>query len=239
MPVFFRSFCALLLTGFAAGAAAHDDDSWTRISDVGRNPVTETKKEQYDFSATGRVDVKGIGGRVDVKAGAGNRVEFTYERRGASQQDLDCETLRYEQDKDVLRIWSEEKRSRACRVVRADDRLALTVPRGASVELRQIGDAVTVTGVEGMVRLESIGDSVVATGVQQLDADSIGDSLKLEVTRVGPAGIRVDSVGDTVELNLPERIDARLFIGSVGDEIRGPGLRLDSSDDDYETVLGD
>jgi hypothetical protein len=57
---------------------------------------------------------------------------------------------------------------------------------------------------------------------------------------LGPAGIRVSDVGDTVELNLPEKIDARLRIAGVGDEIRGPGLRLDTDEDErsFETVLG-
>ena len=239
MPVATRRLAALLLATLAAPATAHDDNWWSRTNDVGRNPVTRTINEKYDFSATGRVTVSEIGGSVEVKAGTGNNVAFTYERRAASQQDLDCEDLRYEHDKDVLRIRSEHKRSKACQVIRADDKLTLTVPRGASVEIREIGDTVTVTGVEGMLKLESIGDSVVAKGVEQVDAGSIGDSIKLDVARLGAAGIRIDSVGDTVELNLPASLDARMRIESVGDEIRGPGLSLDSDDDDYETVLGD
>ncbi len=237
MPVA-RTLSALLLAALAAPAAAHDDNWWSRTSDVGRDPVTRTINEKYDFSATGRVTVHDIGGSVEVKVGAGDAVAFTYERRAASQRDLECETLRYTNQQAELRIWSEHKRVKDCQAIRASDKLTVTVPRGASVEVREIGDEVTVTGVEGLVRLESIGDSVVAKDVQQLDVDSIGDSVKLDVARLGPAGIRIDSVGDTVELNLPAALDARMRIGSVGDSIRGPGLSLDSEDDDYETVLG-
>jgi hypothetical protein len=238
MPTLARTLSVLLLAALAAPAAAHDDNWWSRSDEVGRNPVTRTINEKYDFSATGRVTVYEIGGSVEVKSGAGNAVAFTYERRAASQQDLDCEELHYEHGKDELRIWSEHKRGKTCQVIRADDKLSVTVPRGASVHVREVGDQVTVTGVEGMVRLESIGDSVVAKDVEQLDADSIGDSIKLDVARLGAAGIRIDSVGDTVELNLPSTLDARMRIVSVGDEIRGPGLSLDSDDDDYEAVLG-
>jgi hypothetical protein len=238
MPTIARTLSALLLACLAAPAAAHDDNWWSRTSDVGRNPVTQTINEKYDFSATGRVIVREIGGSVEVKVGAGNAVAFTYERRAASQQDLDCETLRYEHSKDELRIWTEHKRGKSCQVIRADDTLTVTVPRGASMEISEIGDKVVVTGVAGLVKLDSIGDSVVAKDVEQLDADSIGDTLKVEVAHLGAAGIRIDSVGDTVELTLPASLDARMRIGSVGDEIRGPGLSLDAEDDDYETVLG-
>jgi hypothetical protein len=233
-----RLLSAVLLGGCAPFAMA-GDDWWARNSDVGRNPVTQTIDEKYDFSAAGRVTVHDIQGSVEVKTGDGNAVSFNYERRGASQQDLDCEKLRYESTRDSLRIWSEHRRGKACQIIRADDKLTVTVPRGASIEIRDIGDEVTVTGVEGMVKLDDIGDTAIVKGVQQLDAGGIGDTLKVEVTRLGPNGIRIDSVGDTVELTLPSTIDARLRIESVGDEIRAPGLRLDSDDEhDYETVLG-
>ncbi len=233
-----RHLCALLLAGVAASAAAHDDNWWSRSDDVGKNPVKQAVSEQYDFKATGSVEVWDIGGSVEVKAGAGNRVAFTYERRAATQQDLDCETLQFKQSETELRIWSEHKKGRACQVIRANDTLTVTVPRGAAVTVRDIGDSVTVAGVEGLVRLSSVGDSVTIKDAQQVEAESIGDTIKLDVTKLGKAGIRLESIGDTVELNLPENIDARLRIESVGDEIRGPGLHLDSDDDDYETVLG-
>ena len=239
MSMLFRAFPALLLIGFAAGAAAHDEDSWwSRNDDVGKSPVTRTVTEEFEFSATGDVDVKEIGGNVEVKVGKANAVGFTYERRGATQQDLDCETFEFKRSKDELRIWSDHKKGKQCQIVRADDKLVLTVPRGASVTLREIGDTVTVTGVEGLVRLSSIGDSVVLKDTGQVEAESIGDSIKVDVARVGAHGIRLQSIGDTVELNLPSTLDARVRIESVGDEVRAPGLRLDSEDDDYETELG-
>jgi hypothetical protein len=90
------------------------------------------------------------------------------------------------------------------------------------------------------VRLSDIGDDVVISDAQQVDVKDIGDTVKLDVTTLGSAGIRVSDIGDTVELTLPEGIDARMRIGSVGDEIRGPGLQIDGDeeDDDYETTLG-
>ena len=246
MPVSTRILSTLILAALAGTAAAgkdefkpgKDDYSWTRVDDVGGTPVKGAVSEEYDFSATGRVEVEEIGGSVEVRTGKNERVGFTYERRAATQQDYDCETLRHEYGKDTLRIWTEHKRGRGCKMIRADDTLIVTVPPRASVEVDQVGDTVKVTGVEGLVRLSSIGDTATLLGVQQVDADSIGDSIVLEVSKLGPAGIRIDSIGDDVELTLPENVDARVRIGSVGDEIRAPGLRLDSEDDDYETVLG-
>ena len=238
MPTVIRLFSALLLAGCAAPAAA---DTWTKTSDVGSSPVSKTTREQHDFSATGSVDVRQIGSRVEVRAGAGDTVEFAYERRAATQQDFDCETLKVERSHDQLRIWVEHKRARACRVVRADDTLRLTVPRGASVRVREVGAEVTVDGVEGMVRITDVGDKVTIRGAQQLEVTDIGDELKVEVARLGAGGIRISDVGDSVVLSLPEKVDARLRIASVGDEIRGPGLRLDSNDEDedsYEARLG-
>ncbi|MGH8443312.1 MAG: hypothetical protein ACRETF_10485 [Nevskiaceae bacterium] len=227
-----------VLTLVLAGVATAHDDWWSRTDDVGRNPVKGTTNEQYDFSATGRIDVHEIGGSVEVMTGKDSLVGFTYERRAATQRDYDCEKLRFEHSKDELRIWTEHTRGRDCQVIRADDKLIVTVPRGASVTVREIGDKVTVTGVAGLVRLADIGDDVVINDAQQVDARDIGDTVKLHVAKLGPAGIRVSDIGDTVELNLPENVDARLRIESVGDEVRAPGLRLTNEDDDYDGVLG-
>lgn len=235
MPTLTRCLVALLLAGAAIPAAA---ETWTRTSDVGRDPVSKTTREQYDFSATGSVDVRQIGGSVQVKAGEGNRVELEYERHAASQQDFDCEALKVEQGTGELRIWVEHSKDRACRVVRADDELKLTVPRGASVTVRDVGNEVDVAGVEGMVRLSDIGNSVTLTGAQQVDARDIGNSVEVSVTRLGAGGIRVADIGNSVELNLPEKLDARVRIAGFGNSVRGPGLRLKSDDDAYQGVLG-
>jgi hypothetical protein len=232
-----RICCALLAAGFATAAAA--GETWAVITDdVGSNPVTTTVRQQYDLGAAPSIDVRGIGGGVSVTAGTGNRVEFVYERRGATQRDLDCATLRHERDDDSLKIAVVSKRERECQVVHATDQLTLIVPRGASVEVRNIGDAVSIAGVEGMLRLSSIGDSVTITGGRQVEASSIGDSIKLDIPQLGPRGIRLSSIGDSVDLTLPEKLEARLRIRSVGDEIRGPGLHRTSEDDDFETELG-
>ena len=229
---------ALLLAALATPAAA---DGWTRTSDVGNDPLTQTVKETFALGASGEIEVRNIGGEVRVEAVAGASVEMVYEKKARSQQDLDCETLVHELKAGRLRIAVEPKRDRACRVVHASDTLTLKVPRGASFEARNVGDSVAVSGVEGLVRVSSVGDTVTITDARQVEADSIGDSLKLDVRQLGERGIRVSSIGDSVELTLPERVDARLRISSVGDEIRGPGLSLSSDDDDhrgYDGVLG-
>jgi hypothetical protein len=229
----------VLLAATATTAAA---DTWTRTSEVGNDPLTRTIKEKFELGATGSIEVRNIGGEVKVEAVDGSSVEMVYERQARSQQDMDCETLEHELKDGRLRISVEPSRERRCRMIYASDMLTLKVPRGASFEARSIGDSVTVSGVEGLVRLSSIGDTATITDARQVEADSIGDSIKLDVRQLGDRGIRLRSIGDSVDLTLPERIDARLRITSVGDEIRGPGLRWSSGDDDhhrgYEGVLG-
>lgn len=226
----------LLLAGVATSAAA---GGWTRTSEVGNDPLTQTVKESFALGATGEVEVRNIGGEVRVEAIDGKTVEMVYEKKGKRQQDLDCETLEHELKDGRLRIWVETKKERGCRVIYASDMLTLKIPRGASFEASSIGDSVAVSGVQGLVRLSSIGDTATITDARQVEADSIGDSLKLEVRQLGERGIRVSSIGDSVELTLPEQVDARLRISSVGDEIRAPGFRQDSEDDrSYDGVLG-
>jgi hypothetical protein len=233
----FARLTAVLLAAIATTAAA---GGWTRTSEVGNDPVSQTVKETFALGATGTVEVRNIGGEVKVEAGAGDSVEMVYERQAKSQKDLDCETLEHELKDGRLRIWVEQKHDRGCRMIYASDSLTLKVPRGASFEARSIGDSVAISGVEGFVRLSSIGDTVTIADARQVEADSIGDSIKLDVRQLGDRGIRISSIGDSVDLTLPERVDARLRISSVGDEIRGPGLRRSSDDDerDYEGVLG-
>lgn len=229
---------AALLAAVATSAAA---GGWTRTSDVGNDPVTQTVKETFALGATGSVEVRNIGGEVKVEAIDGKTVEMVYEKKGKRQQDLDCETLEHELKDGRLRIWVQNSKERGCRVVYASDMLTLKIPRGASFEASSIGDSVAVSGVQGLVRLSSIGDTATIADARQVEADSIGDSLKLDVRQLGERGIRISSIGDSVELTLPEQVDARLRISSVGDEIRGPGLTWDPDDEhqqDYDGVLG-
>ncbi|HUP92683.1 MAG TPA: hypothetical protein VM074_10585 [Solimonas sp.] len=226
---------ATVLMGCCGAAAA---DTWMRDDEIGERAVRGVVDQTVALGATGRVEVSGIGGSVRVAVGEGDTVQLHYERAAASQQDYDCESLRYEPGPGLLTIRMERIRSRACRQIHARDSLTLTVPRGASLSLESIGDSVTVGAVEGMVRLSSIGDSATLDGVQQLRASSIGDSLRLKTGRIGSGGIEVDSVGDTVELQLPPGLGARLQIDSVGGTVRGHDLRLDALDGSFDTVLG-
>ena len=225
----------------ARAAVAHDvvnlGDSWNQDDRVGRNPVVHTAHDAFAFAGNGEVVVRSISGSVEVVAAKGDSLEFSYEQKAATQADADCVEFHAEHDKDHLRIWVDPKRVRECRSVHLADKLTLTVPRGADVSLESVGDSVAVTGLEGMLRLGSIGDTATLKDVQQLQAESIGDTLKLDVSRLGPKGIEIDSVGDSVLLSLPDRIDARMEIDSVGDEIRGPGLRV-SGHKGFEAVLG-
>ena len=236
-----KAFLALTSLFFATTACAGHD--WVRINDgsFGADAVKGTVHEKYAIAPAGRVEVQNIGGSVKVVVGEAKAVEFNYERRAASQRDYDCETLRYEHTADSLRVWVERKREHEhdCDMIRASDQLTLSVPAGAKVSLEHIGDSVSVDGVEGLVELSSIGDSADVTNVRQLYARSIGDSLKLKVGTLGPEGIDVASVGDSVILDLPEALDADLRISSVGDEIKLPGKRISSGDDDnYQATLG-
>ena len=216
-------------------------DARVRVDDVGSKPLKEEIRETFELGSKGRIEIESIGGSVRVEATGGSKVEMAYERSGASQQDLECEKLRHELRDGELKIWVETKRNRACQVVRIRDNLALRVPRDASISMESIGDSVHVTGVEGMVELDSIGDTAILNGVTNVDANSIGDTLKLDVTRVGDRGIRINSVGDDVELKLPGKIDAELEIDSVGDEITVAGHeynRHDGDRDGFERTLG-
>jgi len=228
----------VLLAGAAGAAPA---ETTIRDSNLGAHPVRGQIQERVALAAGSEIEVHGMGGSVEVTAADVAEVRLDYRREAATQMDYDCESLRFEHGGNKLRIWLQRDPRRSCRVIHAQDRLQLSVPRTAAIALAGIGDSVRISGVDGLVRLSSIGDSATLDAVRQLRADSIGDSLRLSLTTVGPAGIQIDSVGDSVELRLPERIDARLEIDSVGDAIRGEVLglpRSDDEDDHLSTVLG-
>lgn len=216
-----------------------DANSWMQTGKVGANPVVSKKHDEFAFSPTGRIEVREIGGDVEVTAGKSDKVEFDYERKASTQQDLDCQEFQVQHDKDTLRIRVEWHHVPACHVIHSAEKLTLKVPRGAEVSLHEIGDKLRVTGLEGRLRISDVGDSATLKDIQQLEAGSVGDDLRLEVSRLGPAGIKIQSVGDNVELTLPDKLDAHMRIDSVGDEIRAPGVHLTSLHDRaFDAVLG-
>ncbi|HVT36593.1 MAG TPA: hypothetical protein VHE37_13475 [Nevskiaceae bacterium] len=231
-----RKMLLLLPLCLAAGAAAAD--SWSRTSDVGAHPVRHDVDDQFSFAADGRIDIGNLGGSLHVAAVDQPRLTLHYERRAATQADFDCEQLRYEHSADHLTIRIERTHSEACREIRADDQLTLTVPRHASLKADSIGDSVQVSGVTGAVELSSVGDSAVLEGVEQLRADSIGDHLKLSLAHLAPAGINVSSVGDSVELQLAPGIGAELDVDSVGGHVTAPALQLGSVSGGVQSRIG-
>lgn len=219
------AYLALALVGPAASA-----QNRIIIDDVGRNPVSERIQRTYPIGPAGDVEVTGISGSVEVVAVDGTTAAVDYSRKAATPTDLQCERLEIEHQGNSLRLRLQRNRGEECEIVRAQEVLRLSVPRGTSLALAGIGDSVRISGVRGRLQLASIGDSAQLDGVRQASIVSVGDSVRVRLDGLDAAGIQISSVGDRVTLQMPPQLGARLQIDSVGDRVRGIELAQDWHD---------
>ncbi len=203
----------------------------------GDEPVRDRVTKSVELDAGARIEVSTIPGPVEIETVSGHRAEIEVIRSAPSQADFDCGGVLIDTSPKKIEIRSVDH----CSIVRGTQRVKLTLPRDADIELDNIAGGVRLGPTDGMVRLESIAGHVEAAGLREAKLSSLAAGLDLDVSRLGEGGIRVSSVTGGIDLKVGPGVDAELETRSVVGRIRSdlPGLRLiDDDGTDQRAVLG-
>jgi DUF4097 and DUF4098 domain-containing protein YvlB len=216
---FMRFDCAVALAGltFIAAAEAAAQPAWPRPVSVRVYALTaaappqaepgtvrsDTFSRRVRLGPDGRVSVSNIAGDIAVTAGPGEDVSIEAIKRTPSRRG----------DSSRVRIDVEERPGRV--VIRTSqagrDRVSvdytITVPAGASVDLKSVSGNVKVSGVRGVVRAQSVSGNVTTVATPRVEmARSLSGNVEI-------ADISAD--GD-------------LAAGSLSGYVRGRALRVRS-----------
>jgi DUF4097 and DUF4098 domain-containing protein YvlB len=225
-----------VVSGFMAASAAAQDPDDRKIEMVVRDAVrmathperayqgrdrgpeqTERFSRKVKIGRDGRVSVDNIAGDISVTGGSGDEVSIDAIKRTRRDR-RELETVRIVVDERAGRVEVRTEHDRFGR--NSSDGVSvdytLTVPNGATVDVKSISGSVKVTNVQGAVRAESVSGNVTTERTPRLE---LAKSVSGDVT-LTDAGTDTD-----------------LTAGSVSGSVRANGLKVRAVD--VGSVSGD
>ncbi|HEY9284931.1 MAG TPA: hypothetical protein VIP46_15850 [Pyrinomonadaceae bacterium] len=192
------------------------------------SPVRGEVRQTYQLSPTAGVEVTGIEGPVEVETTDGGPAEVHFTRTAQSQTEYDCEKLVVEHTPERLSLRRRRGDGGGCRVIRASERLRLTVPRSASLSFKGIEGDLTVGPTDGVLRLSGIEGYVRVAQTRAAEMRSLEKGLSLTVERLGETGVSVSNVEGAVEFYVAGDLNADLRITSSSGDISAdlPGAQV-------------
>jgi len=178
--------------GMAAGKA---QDEWTR---------------SYPLSASGRLEIINVNGKITAESTDGSAVEIRAERSAKAASDESAKELlgKLEMREEVgeNRVRVEVRAPRWSGPGGHEIKWTIKVPRGVAVDLRTVNGGVKMTGLEGELRARSTnggitGEGLVATSV---DAAVTNGGIEIELAKAVSAGsFDLEAVNGGVSIVLP------------------------------------
>ena len=224
----------MLLAAFAAGAVpalAQDAPPHLLAREVARAARTAAYQgrargpEQTDrfsrklkLGRDGRVSVSNISGDIVVTGGSGDEVSIdAVKRTRGDQGQLANVRIVVDDRPGRVDVRTDYDMGRSVRNNNVSVDYTVTVPSGASVELKSVSGTIKVTGVRGAVRAESVSGDVTTTDTPRVE---LAKSVSGDVTL---SGIQID--GDLSASSVSGSVKARgvkahsLDLGSVSGDL--------------------
>jgi DUF4097 and DUF4098 domain-containing protein YvlB len=179
---------------------------------------SERFSRRVKLGRDGRVSVGNISGDIVVTGGSGDEVSIEAVKHGrGDQSQLASVRIVVDDRAGRVDIRTEYENSRMFRSNNVSVDYTLTVPSGASVEMKSISGNVKVSGVRGSVRAESVSGNVTTTDTPKVEAaKSISGNVML-------SGISID--GDLSAGTVSGTVTAKgvkahaLELGSVSGDV--------------------
>jgi DUF4097 and DUF4098 domain-containing protein YvlB len=223
----------MLLAAFAAGAVpalaqdapphivAHEIVGAARTAAYqGRDRGAEQSdrfSRKLKLGRDGRVSVNNISGDIVVTGGSGDEVSIdAVKRTRGDQGQLANVRIVVDDRPGRVDVRTEYDMGRTARNNNVSVDYTVTVPSGASVELRSVSGSIKVTGVRGAVRAESVSGDVTTT-----------DTPKVELAKSVSGDVTLSGI----------QIEGDLSASSVSGSVRAKGVKAHSLD--LGSVSGD
>jgi DUF4097 and DUF4098 domain-containing protein YvlB len=179
---------------------------------------TDRFSRKVKLGRDGRVSVTNISGDIVVTGGSGDEVSIeAVKRTRGDQNQLANVRIVVDDRPGRVEVRTEYDGSRYSRNNNVSVDYTVSVPSGASVDLKSVSGSIKVTGVRGAVRSESVSGDVTTTDTPKVEtAKSVSGNVTL-------SGIQID--GDLAASSVSGTVQARgvkaraLDLGSVSGDL--------------------
>jgi len=202
----------------AAGEAARPATARTYQGRDRGPEQTDRFSRKVKIGRDGRVSVSNISGDIVVTGGSGDEVSIEAVKRSRGDQaQLALVRIIVEDRAGRVDVRTEYDNSRAFRNNNVSVDYTLTIPSGASLDVKSVSGSVKVNGVRGSVHAESVSGNVTTTDTPKVEA---AKSISGDVTL---SGISID--GDLSANTVSGSVTAKsvkahaLELGSVSGDI--------------------
>ncbi len=172
------------------------------------------------LSANGHFSLENVNGNVRVATWGEARVRVEAEKAAASEHALRRIEVAVEGEGDRVEVRTRMPHGHWFGGGGKVD-YTVTVPRGASVALRNVNGRIQVQDVDGELRAQNVNGSLDATDIGgSVEASTVNGSVKVGVARVSPASqSRISSTNGAVRVTLPSDTAADLEASVVNGAI--------------------
>lgn len=210
---FHRLLTVCALAVFAVSGAACDlavDGHGGLNFDVAAGKAQDEWTRSYPVTASGRLELININGKITAEASDGAAIEIKAERKAkagsddAAREVLGKLEMREEVGADRVRV--EVRAPRFSGMSGHEITWTVKVPRGVAVDLRTTNGGVRMVGLKGDIRARSTNGGISAVGLQAtgLDAAVTNGGVDIELaSAVSEGTFDIEAVNGGVSLSLP------------------------------------
>lgn len=217
----------------ASSANAQDRNTWCEDGgqyhpcNVYKAVATEDFDKSYPLSATGRVRIENINGRVHIFAWDRNEVKVEAVKSGQSREQLQNAEIQVESQPDSIVIRTKHRELEASypyskgTLGSAIVEYTITVPRKARLDDVQLlnGD-LDITDVLGEIRAQCTNGKLVATGLREnAKLSTVNNNLEAHFDELAANRVELDSTNGGIDLTLPSDAKASLQATTVRGDI--------------------
>ena len=171
---------------------------------------TDRFSRKLKLGRDGRVSVSNISGEIVVTGGSGDEISIdAVKRTRGDQSQLANVRISVDDRAGRVDVRTDYDMSRSTRNNNVSVDYTVTVPAGASVELKSVSGSIKVTGVRGAVRAESVSGDVTTT-----------DTPKVELAKSVSGDVTLSGI----------QIEGDLSASSVSGAVRAKGVKAHSLD---------
>jgi hypothetical protein len=182
--------------------------------------VRESVDVSRPLAASGRLTLQNTNGSVRVGVWDEGRVRIEAVKAAGSERALRDLEVVIEGEGDHVDVRSRMPGGHWLgRSGRVD--YTITVPRGASVSLRNVNGRVEVRDVAGAVRAENVNGSLDASDLSgEIEASTVNGSVEVRMARLQPSSRnRVSSTNGSVRVTLPRDVAADVEASTVNGSV--------------------
>ncbi len=208
--------------------------------------ATADWRKTWPLEPGGRLEIRNVNGRIDVRPSAGQVVEIVAHKTAragsveAAREALD--RIEIAEDASARGIRLETKAPRTAGMLsRVNQQVdyEVTVPAGAEVTLRTVNGGILLDGLGGRIEAETTNGGITARDIAgPISASTTNGGVEVELTRLADAGVTLSCTNGGIKLRLPAdskaTVSARVTNGGVTTE----GLQLENSEQSRRRLEG-